>query len=162
MEKVSDKFGNIPGWGIDADPANEPTYPIKNYTGDDHDRLHYERPPQQRQTTEILHSNERPGLPAVFGSSLPPSGLSGVLRRFAFRYSEGTFTHWLTLLLADRINVYEGLLQDLGRGKLPNIFAERGWKAIYKYDKKLFAQKVAVTSIITAVIIVLFFRKRRR
>ena len=48
MEKISDKYRNIPGWGIDADPANEPTYPIKNYTGDDFERLNYERPPLQR------------------------------------------------------------------------------------------------------------------
>jgi hypothetical protein len=161
MEKISDKYRNIPGWGIDADPANEPTYPMKNYTGDDFERLNYERPPLQQPRAEILHSNERPGLPAVFGTTLPPSGLSGALRRFAFRYSEGTFTHWLTLLLADRINVYEGLLQDLRRGKLPNVFAERGWGAIYKYDKKLFARKVAITSVITAAVIVLLFRKRK-
>ena len=162
MEKLSEKFRNIRGWGIDADPANEPTYPIKNYTGDDFERLNYQRPPLQQQRNEILHSNERPGLTAVFGSSVPPSGLSGILRRYAFRYSEGTFTHWLTLLLADRINVYEGLLADLSRGRLPNVFAERGWGAIYKYDKKMFARKVAVTSLVTAAVLVLFFRRRRK
>jgi hypothetical protein len=161
MEKISDKHRHIPGWGIDMDPANEPTYPIKNYTGDDHDRLNYQRPPLQPVRTEVLRSIERPGMTAVFGTTLPPSGLSGVLRRFAFRYSEGTFTHWLTLLLADRINVFEGLLDDLRRGYFPNVLAERGYKAIWKYDKKLFARKVAVASLVTATLLVLFFRKRR-
>ncbi len=44
---------------------------------------------------EVLHSNERPHLTAVFGTSSPPSGLSGSIRRFAFRYSESSYGHWL-------------------------------------------------------------------
>lgn len=50
-------YRQINGWGIDADPENEPTYPIKKYTGDDHNRLLYERPPLQPVNVEILHSN---------------------------------------------------------------------------------------------------------
>src|SRR5690554_8021589 len=103
METIPEKYTHIKGWGVDADPKNEPTYPMKNYTGDDHNRLNYERPPQQRKNIEVLHSNERPGVSAVFGTSVPPSGFSGSLRRKAFTYSEGTFAHWLILLLADRI-----------------------------------------------------------
>ena len=79
------KHANITGWGVDADPDNEPTYPIKEYTGDDHKRINYEKPPQQKIDMEILHSNERQSVSAVFGTSVPPSGLSGVMRRFAFR-----------------------------------------------------------------------------
>ena len=37
MENLEQKFAHIKGWGIDADPENEPTYPMKNYTGDDQD-----------------------------------------------------------------------------------------------------------------------------
>ena len=50
---------------------------------------------------EVLHSNERPNISAAFGTSTPPSGLSGALRRFAFRYSESSYAHWLPLMLAD-------------------------------------------------------------
>src|SRR5690554_3177016 len=103
----SEKFAHINGWGIDADPKNEPTYPMKDYTGDDHKRLEYDRPVRQVSDIEVLHSNERPGVSAVFGTSVPLSGLSGKLRRHAFMYSEGHFGHWLTLLLADRVNVVE-------------------------------------------------------
>jgi hypothetical protein len=71
-------YRDIPGWGMDADPENEPTYPMKNYTGDDHKRIHYERSEQQPADVEVLHSNERPRLTAVFGTTVPPSGLSGM------------------------------------------------------------------------------------
>ena len=30
---------DIPGWGMDADPENDPTYPMKHANGADHDRL---------------------------------------------------------------------------------------------------------------------------
>src|SRR5690606_2211231 len=107
---------DIPGWGMDADPENDPTYPMKHYTGADHNRLNYTRAPQQPQTVEVLHSIERPGITRVFGTAVPPSGLSGVLRRYAFRFSEGSSGHWLTLILADRVNVVEGILDDLAHG----------------------------------------------
>src|SRR5690349_1030352 len=72
---------NIPGWGMDADPENDPAYPMKHTNGADHERLNYEKAPQQPQDMEILHSVERPGITRVFGTSTPPSGLSGAVRR---------------------------------------------------------------------------------
>src|SRR5688500_2470274 len=121
MENLADKFSHIKGWGIDADPENEPTYPMKKYTGDDHRRLNYERVEQQPVDVEILKSNERPAVTSVFGTSTPPSGLSGVIRRFAFRFSEGSLAHWFPLILADRINAIEGIIEDIGNGHIPNI-----------------------------------------
>jgi hypothetical protein len=143
-----EKYRHIKGWGIDADPENEPTYPIKNYTGDDHKRLNYEKPEQQPETVEVLHSNERPSVSSVFGTSTPPSGLSGLIRRLAFRYSESSFGHWLPLIFADRVNIWEGFLHDFKRGKFPNIFRERGFKAELKYNKKQFLAKTAATVLV--------------
>src|SRR3954463_10171092 len=88
------EYAHIKGWGIDANAENDPTYPMKKYTGDDHRHLNYKRPPQQTINVEILKSNERPVITAVFGTSTPPSGISGMLRRFAFRFSEGKWWHW--------------------------------------------------------------------
>jgi hypothetical protein len=142
MEEMRARFAHIKGWGVDADPENEPTYPMKHYNGADHLRLNYERPPLQPVDREVLHSNERPNVTAVFGTSVPPSGISGAIRRYAFKYSEGSWNHWLPLILADRINVVEGLVDDLKRGYIPNIFAEKGWKAELKYNPKGLAIKV--------------------
>ncbi|WP_295200560.1 hypothetical protein [uncultured Chryseobacterium sp.] len=59
----------------------------------------------------------------------PPEGINGAIRKFAFRYSESSYSRWLPLVLADRIGVIEGIIDDLKNGHLPNIFAERGWGA---------------------------------
>lgn len=143
------QFSHIKGWGVDADPKNEPTYPIKKYTGDDHQRLNWKRPVQQPVTAEVLHSNERPVVSAVFGTSCPPSGWSGKIRRYAFQHSESSYLHWLPLLLADRINVVEGIADDLKKGHIPNIFAEKGWKAEWKYNRAGLIKKVAVAALVT-------------
>src|SRR6478735_2079020 len=84
---MDDRTKDIPGWGMDADPENDPTYPMKRSNGADHERLNYEKAPQQRQDIEIFHSIERPGITRVFGTSTPPSGLSGAVRRYAYKYS---------------------------------------------------------------------------
>ncbi|QHS63217.1 hypothetical protein [Chitinophaga agri] len=156
------KFAHIKGWGVDADPENEPTYPIKKYTGDDHQRTNWERPPQQPVTVEILHSNERPGVSAVFGTSCPPEGLSGNIRRYAFKHSESSYGHWLPLLLADRVNVVEGIIDDLKKGHVPNIFAEKGWKAAWKYNRAGLIKKIALTALATTAVVMLYKSARSK
>ena len=152
MEELAKNYAHIPGWGVDADPENEPTYPMKKWTGDDHNRIHgWERPPLQPVDVEILHSNERPNITATFGTSSPPSGLSGHIRRFAFKFSESEYGHWLPLILADRINAIEGIVDDLRRGHIPNIIAERGWTAEWKYNRKGLMKNVAIGAGVLAV-----------
>lgn len=161
METTEKDFSHIKGWGIDADPENEPTYPIKKYTGDDHKRINWERPPLQPATVEVLHSNERPNLSAVFGTASPPKGLSGAIRRYAFKYSESSYGHWLPLLLADRVNVVEGIIDDFKQGYVPNIFAEKGWAAEWKYNRKAVLQKAATAAIVTFVVLVSLNKKKK-
>lgn len=153
MEPIINEHSHIKGWAIDADPDNEPTYPMKKYTGDDHNRTDYQRPAQQPGSVEILQSNERPSISAVYGTSSPPSGLSGMIRRYAFRYSEGSWGHWLPLILADRVNAWEGIIDDLKKGYVPNIFKERGWAAEWKYNRKAVVQKVAIGAAVTAAVV---------
>lgn len=110
MSQVTD-HSHIPDWGVDLDPATRPAVPMEHSPP----RLPGVRPNplvQQPRTVEILHSIEGPPITPVFGTSAPPSGLSGVIRRRAFRRSESDLRHWMLLLMADRVNVVEGLLQD--------------------------------------------------
>lgn len=162
MENLNNDYTHIKGWGIDADPKNEPTYPMKKYTGDDHKRINWERPPLQPVNIEVLHSNERPNITAVFGTSTPPSGLSGAIRRYAFQFSENEYMHWLPLLLADRVNVVEGIVDDLKRGHIPNIFAEKGMKAELKHNPKGLAKKVLVTLAVTSIAYALLKGKSKK
>lgn len=156
------RFEHIKGWGIDADPENDPSYPMKNRTNEEHEGYSWERPEQQNANVEILKSVERPNLTAVFGTTAPPEGLSGNLRRIAFKYSESSYGRWLPLVLADRIGELEGIADDLRKGHIPNIFAERGWGAEWKYNRKNFVIKAVVVTAVTATIIGLLASNRKR
>jgi hypothetical protein len=138
----------IPGWGVDADPENDPTYPYRERGADDHSG-DWQRPPLQRTDVEILQSIEHKQRPAVVGTSTPPSGLSGVLRRLAFRKSESNLLHWMLLLGADRINVVEGVVQDLGRARVPNVPGEMGARAEWEHNKSgLVFKSVATVALV--------------
>jgi hypothetical protein len=161
MENLASNYSHIKGWGIDADPKNDPTYPMRKRSNDHHEKYgEWNRPTQQQANVEILHSTERPNLTTVFGTSTPPSGLSGMLRRMAFKHSENQYSHWLPLLLADRINVVEGFIEDFKSGKVPNIFAEKGMKSDLKHDKKGLAEKAAIVSLAIAAIVVWRYGKK--
>lgn len=134
------KYAHIKGWGSDLDHANRPAYP-KERTPPRLDGVHWAHPEQQSQHVEILHSIERPGITPVFGSAQPPRGLSGGIRRVAFRYSENDLRHWLLLLLADRINVGEGLVEDLASGHIPRLYSEMGGRAELKHNPRGAARK---------------------
>ena len=160
-ENTNIDYRQIPGWGMDIDPDNEPTYPMKNYTGDDHNRLNYERSPQQPVEIELLKSIERPVYPVVFGTTVPPSGLSGIIRRYAFKHSEDRYRHWIPLILADRINAWEGIIEDLGKGVFPNILAERGIKAELKYNAAGLAKKVLVAAVVGTLLFTYLSKKKK-
>ena len=159
--QIADSYKHIPGWGIDADPENQPTYPMKHYTGADHERLNYARPEQQPQTVEILKSIERPTPSAVFGTVSPPEGISGSIRRYAFRYSESTYMHWVPLVLADRIDVVRGIVDDIKKGQFPNLIKERGWYAEWKYNRQGLIRNVLIGTAVLTIGIALLNSSRR-
>ncbi|MDB5900774.1 MAG: hypothetical protein JWP22_1884 [Ramlibacter sp.] len=149
----------IQGWGADLDPAMRPAVPM-------------ERTPQRFVTiaenidrqpdrgVKVFHSTERPGMTPVYGTAQPPSGVSGLIRKAAFRHSENDLRHWLMLLFADRVNVVEGIIEDLGRGRVPNIFKEMGGPAEWKYNRDGFVRKAAIAGAVVGLIYVM--RRRRR
>ena len=92
----------IPGWGVDLDPADRPSFPREKSepTG-----AHWDFPERQPELVPRERSIEHPELPPVFGTSVPLAGLSGAIRRLAYaRYSEARAAHWLLLLAADRVH----------------------------------------------------------
>ena len=144
MSKELVDTSTIPGWGVDVDPENNPTYPMRHV--EDQERgLSWTRPSQQEPRVEVLQSIEYDRPPAVTGTSTPPSGMSGAIRRYAFRRSESDWWHWLLLMGADRINVVEGVMQDIARGKLPNVPGEMGVRAEWRHNRKGFVLKSGVT-----------------
>ncbi len=156
------RYSHIKGWGIDFDPKNDPTYPLKKRNNAEHQGYSWQRPPLQEETVEILKSVERPNLTAVYGASNPPIGLSGVFRRVAFQYSESSYGRWLPLVLADRVNMIEGILCDIKKGHLPNLFKELGLRAEWKHNKKSFISKSIVASVVIGLVAYQFCSKKKK
>jgi hypothetical protein len=155
------EFAHIKGWGVDLDHKNRPAYPMERKPPR-LEGVHWDHPEQQQETVEVLVSVERPSITPIFGTTLPPSGLSGSLRRTAFRYSENDLRHWMLLLFADRVNMVEGIGSDLMRGKVPNIFAEMGGKAEFKYNREAAITKAVVVSSVVGIGLLLWAGSRSR
>ncbi len=149
----------IIGWGVDADPDNDPTYPYRERSADDHSGQ-WKRPARQEPEVELLQSVEHKQLPAVFGTSAPPKWISGMMRRAAFRWSESHWAHWMLLMGADRVNMVEGLVEDLARAKIPNIPKEMGVPAEWRHNKTGLVKKVGVAALIGGALFV-WSRSRR-
>jgi hypothetical protein len=144
------QYAHIQGWGADLDHANRPAYP-RERKPNRLEGVHWHEPEQQTLSVEVLHSNERPAITPLFGTTVPPTGLSGGMRRFAFRYSENDLRHWLLLLAADRVNMVEGLLDDLSGGHVPNVYAEMGGPAELKHNPLGVARKVLAVAAVVGI-----------
>jgi hypothetical protein len=86
--------------------------------------------------------------------------MSGMIRRAAFKETENDLRHWWLLMLADRIDVVEGLVEDLARGHVPNVLGEMGIKAEWQHNKRGLVQKAAIGA--AAAGIAWYLLKRRR
>jgi hypothetical protein len=126
-ESADELRARIPGWGADLDPADRPSVPRLQSlpTG-----AHWDLPEQQPEKWPRERSIEHAALTPVFGTSCPPKGLSGKIRRAAYaRYSEGRAAHWLLLLAADRVDTVESTLGSFLTTHPDNLVAETGARA---------------------------------
>jgi hypothetical protein len=161
METEQPRLTHIEGWGADLEHANRPAYPKERMparlTG-----IHWSQPQRQPQTVKVFHSNERPNMTPVFGTTVPPKGLSGGLRSIAFKFTENDLRHWLLLLFADRVNMVEGIFEDLGRGHIPNLYEEMGLKSEFKYNRPAAIRKVVIAGAAVGLGIYLLRRRKSR
>lgn len=151
---------SIPGWGSDLDMSKRPGVPMWKRP-DEGTGAHWGNPVKQHLTFKEFHSNERKEMTPVFGTSVPPKGLSGLIRGFAFRYNESSWGHWMPLLFADRVNMIEGIIADLFHGHIPNFYKEMGGPAELKYNKRGFQKKVVLSSLILFAIPAFFALRKK-
>jgi hypothetical protein len=114
----------VPGWGADLDPKDRPAVPRERtdlVTG-----AHWDFPERQNETWPRERSVEHELLTPVFGTSTPPKGLSGMIRKYAYRYSEARAAHWLILIAADRVDAWESHLRSLLTLRPDNPVTETG------------------------------------
>ena len=121
----------IHGWGVDLDPKDRPAVPKERFdpagTG-----AHWDFPERQPERWPRERSSEHKFLTPVFGTACPPKGLSGAIRRYAYRYSEGRLAHWLLLVLGDRVDVLESRVTGALRGHPDNPITEAGLQSELK------------------------------
>jgi hypothetical protein len=88
---------------------------------------HWDFPERQPEKWPRERSIEHKFLTPVFGTSCPPKGLSGRMRKLAYRrYSEGRAAHWLILIAADRVDAAESHLRSLATLHPDNPITETG------------------------------------
>ncbi len=125
--ETSDQLrARIPGWGVDLAPKDRPSVPKlqyqENLTG-----AHWEFPDRQPEKWPRERSIEHAMLTPVFGTSCPPKGLSGAIRKFSYaRYSEGRAAHWLLLVVADRVDAAESHLRSFATLRPDNPITQTG------------------------------------
>ncbi|MCU1458806.1 MAG: hypothetical protein JWL73_2898 [Actinomycetia bacterium] len=127
IAEASDRLRErIPGWGVDLDPSDRPSVPRMQFDPS-LSGAHWEFPERQPELWPRERSLEHKFLTPVFGTSCPPRGVSGVLRRHAYkRYSEARAAHWLLLLVADRVDALESHVRSFATLRPDNPITETG------------------------------------
>lgn len=94
----------VPGRGVDAKPERRPGVPMER-SPRPLEGAHWAQPARQVSTVRVTRRMELGALTPVFGTAQPPRGVSGLMRRLAYRIPEHHAKHWMLLLAADRVDV---------------------------------------------------------
>jgi hypothetical protein len=94
------------GWGTDHSPLERPGIPQEQDPPRRLASAHWLDLEQQASTPMPL-VGQGMQLTPVFSSAVPPRGVSGALRRLAYRIPDYRARRWLLLMVADRIDVVE-------------------------------------------------------
>ncbi|MBX3187107.1 MAG: hypothetical protein KF819_08835 [Labilithrix sp.] len=100
----------VNGAGVDADVEARPGVPMELDPPRPMGSAHWQAPARQRDPGGILRRKGLRELTPVFGATIAPRGLSGVIRRAAYGIPESRTLHWLALLVADRVDAIESRL----------------------------------------------------
>jgi hypothetical protein len=119
-----------PRIAVDLDPKNRPGVPME-YEPHPAPGAHERIPQQESPGIKVFRHGRPKSMTRVFGTAQPPSGLSGRIRAFAFKYPDHKKLHWLSLFFADRVDVVEThgfKLVPLGLAAAGGFLLSRGWR----------------------------------
>jgi hypothetical protein len=141
LAETSDQLrARIPGWGVDLDPKDRPSFPQERFDPSA-SGAHWDFPERQPEKWPRERSIEHKFLTPVFGTSMPPKGVSGAMRKYAYRrFSEGRAAHWMILLAADRVDAWESHLKSFGTLRPDNPITQTG--VISEFSRKGIASRV--------------------
>jgi hypothetical protein len=105
-------------WGVDRDMSRRPGVPMLRTPQAWPNSIF---PPQQQPGVPAapLHGRTNKPMPPVFGTSTPLHGLSGAVRRLAYRYPDHKPRHWLLALLGDRVDSWTHRARKYGPMVVP-------------------------------------------
>jgi hypothetical protein len=116
----------IPGWGVDLDPADRPSYPKLRYDPES-TGAHWRFPERQPGAEQRERSIEHAFVTPVFGTAQPLHGPSGFVRRLAYRrFSEARLAHWLLLIAGDRVDAWGSHLRSFASLRPDNPVTQTG------------------------------------
>jgi hypothetical protein len=116
MKPKTNHVLKVPGWGADLNVKNRPGIPRERTR------------PSSRKQSKVKTLQMKP----ISGNTYPPRGISGKVRKMAYRFNEESISRWTTLLFADRIDVFENILADIFKGRFVNPISEMGLRAELK------------------------------
>src|SRR5688500_5315207 len=98
---------NLPGHGIDAERSARPGVPLYQEPPSPKPGAQYPPPRQESEVKQFMHGRPGKDYPPVWGTAQPPKGVAGVVRAVAYKYPDHVARHWLLLMVADRVDVWE-------------------------------------------------------
>lgn len=101
---------DVPGWGVDLPTSRRPGVP-REASPRPFPAAHWVTPEQQRPSVPVLKRADLPTLTPVFATTCPPHGISGAIRRMAYKSLDHRVRHWMLLLAADRVDAVESILE---------------------------------------------------
>ncbi len=103
-----------PARGADLKMSDRPGVPMERTTNDPlTPATHWREPERMRNVPGVTRRMELRQMTPVFSTAYPPKGISGMIRRRAYNLPETYARHWATLLLADRVELWEHRLTRL-------------------------------------------------
>ena len=106
-QKQRMEHADEPIYGSDLPGSERPGVPMETEPRSLTPTVHWTDPERQPPDRRVTKRRELQQLTPVFSTANPPRGLSGVLRRAAYRIPETRARHFMTLMLADRVDVLE-------------------------------------------------------
>jgi hypothetical protein len=94
------------GRAPDQDMRKRPGVPMEDVTPEPRPGA---RTPIEQQHSDVtfFKGADRKQMPPVYGTAQPPAGLSGLIRKLAYRYPDSQARRWMMLMLADRVDAVE-------------------------------------------------------
>lgn len=89
-------------WGVDREMSRRPGVP-REREPTQWPNAHFPPARQEGKPASPRHGRPNKPMPPVFGTAHPLRGAAGLVKRLAYRLPDHSPTHWLLMLLGDRV-----------------------------------------------------------